>query len=533
MNSKRNGGAEMPGIPPQLIQLFAQMSEGGDMGGMGHDHAKMLRDQAKTKRDFVSENSPRKEPSGGGLESLMALFSNMSEGESRRVSVEGGAGGDANQTTGVYPWPTLAPSMAEVPSVMPQAEAMGGLNEQLIRDYMDAMNVYNQGGKGEKIASIIAGLAGAGGYIADRTSGDADRRRRAGGYDPNYGDTGGYSYGRGGQYGSDLDYALQNLFSIPQGMRAKRQGQMTQAMSSAEMRHKLRTGTVGGVEHALTEDDRKSFLWHGAAQKAESDRARIAASGSKSREDPRYTEYKEAEKQFYRLYNDRIGPGKEFKDQTSALADFQEHYGLESSKISDIWKTPQYETVGNTYTGMRDKYRKEAMDLYGQDWKDAAGDEEARKKIEYLIEQHIRKGVTDELRLRGENINPEDILPPMAETGDEITEGGDERDWLDKIGGGIGGFLGIGTERGGAAGAYEGWVGAPPDEGVAGALDSITGGGDVGQNVEQVEGGVIVYDPNDPNDKGTFIPTEQKKKKPVGMDLSNMLEYIRSLAGGK
>lgn len=487
----------MQGIPPELIQLFAMMGGGDPTAGIR---------PPKTKRDFVSENSPRKE-SNNGMEALMALFSNMSEGESRRISVEGGAGGDANQTTGVYPWPELAPSMGQVPSVMPQAEAMGGLNEQLIRDYTDAMNVYNQGGKGEKIASIIAGLAGTGGYIADRTSGDIDRRR---------------------QSGPDLDYALTNLFATPQIMRGKRQGQMGGAMASADMRHKLRTGTVGGIEDALTEDDRKSLAWRTLAQKSDLGRRRVAASGSQKPEALRDKEWKEAEKLFYNKYGSKIGVPGGYANQTEAMEAMRQNDEFEFNKLKDIWKF-DYEAPGDTYTGAREKAEDRWWKRHQKEWDNAEGDEEKRKAMMDDLNRSVATDIGNYLRVHGEeDVDPYELLGiEEAQAGDEITEGGDERGWLDKIGGGIGGFFGVGTERAGFGGGYEGWTGAPVDEDMAGALESITG---AGGNVEQVEGGVIV---TNPDGSKSFIPSKQEKQSPAGMDLSNMMEYLSTLVGGK
>ncbi len=483
----------MPGMPQELIQLFAMMGGGDPNAGIV---------QPKTKRDFVSENSPRKEPAGDGMNILMDLFANMSEGESRRISVEGGAGGDA--TTGVYPWPELAPSMGQVPSVMPQAEAMGGLNEQLIRDYTDAMNVYNEGGKGEKIASIIAGLAGTGGYIADRTSGDIDRRR---------------------QSGPDLDYALQNLFATPQIMRGKRQGQMESAMSSADMRHKLRTGTVKGVSGALTEDDRKSLAWHQLAQQSDLGRRRVAALGSQKPELLRDKQWKKANDLYERDYMSKVGQPGGYATEDDAFEAFEKKWGFQAKKLEDIWKY-KHIPPGETYTDWDAEADKAWFQLYGEEWKNSEGDDEKRQKLLNQKNLFKQKFITDRLRLHGESANPEDILPPMAGPGDEITEGGDERSFWDKSLGGLGGLFGVGTEEGGFRGAIEGFQGAP-DEDMAGALESIT---NTGGNVEQVEGGFIV---TNPDGSTSFIPSkkapEQERRSPVGMDLSNMMKYISSL----
>lgn len=207
-------------------------------------------------RGYVDQNTPMpadmfqvlQGASGAPVDHAAMGHTGMGAGGSGSISVESEGHG-----AGLYPAATLPESFGQVQSLMPEALSRGELNEQSIKDYTDALEIFNSGGKGEKIAGILAGLAGAGGYIADRTSGDIDRRNQA---------------------SADLGPALQSLFSIPRGMRSRREGDLKSEFDRIDFERGLRGESIGARTTAKQTDVKSNLAFRQLEQKSAGIRAK-------------------------------------------------------------------------------------------------------------------------------------------------------------------------------------------------------------------------------------------------------------------
>jgi hypothetical protein len=376
------------------------------------------------KRDFVNANTPVE------LEELFAPGS----GDPVTASVPSGA--DIN----TYPQANLPPEWAEVFSQMPEARQTGQVNEQMLKDYTEALNVYNQGGKGERIASLLAGLAGTGGYIADRTSGDVDRRNAASGP------------------GGDLDYALQGLFSIPGGMNARRRGDLKSSLDQAALTKATRTESLQALTGGKERDNYWNYMFRnmnqGAAEAQERTRASKDAAKARAIGVAKPPEFKDqmirmSYGMFYDNFASQIGPDKAFATQADALDAFIEKHPLEAEFLEggflDDYKTAR-QSKSEDFIAAREIVEKQYATL----WKNAqeSGDPEEIKKVERTKYEAIRREL-----MRNYNWDEEDINTELKKLGIDLStptqvEEPEEPGILDDILGAARGLFGGGQEAG-------------------------------------------------------------------------------------
>lgn len=467
---------------------------------MAHALATLFNSIVNPKRDFVSANTP--------TDQLLKTFLDMPEGARRSASYEtsGGTGQDPG-----YGWPDLPPAWDEVFSQVPQAEARGELNEETLRDYMEAMNVYNQGGKAERILSLIAGVGTTGGYIADRTSGDPERRRMAGGP------------------GGDLDYALQNIFALPNQMNQKRRDEMTSAMGWADTQRSLRGESLGAMSTAKGQDNYWNYMFRQAGAKAGEQKARI--SGSTPRIPMEEKEYYKAKKFLFGAFRKKYPdlPHRDLLDKfIEEYPDLASHYTAKSPYLKN------YVTPGKTYSDWDADADKAWYQQYGKEWENAEGDDDKRKQMLNEKISYKRQWITDRIRWEGKEVDPnilDEIFPP-AQPGDEVTEeegrgffdvlgdaaggayeGGKEGGLLDMIGGGLKGLFGM-------------------DEDTAQAVEGVSGEQRVpeGQIIEEDSRGWLMKRP-DGSEEWVRKPRTgaQEEERSQGVDLTEMMRLIGAI----
>lgn len=466
---------------------------------MAHSLATLFNSIINPKRDYVSANTP--------TDQLLKTFLDMPEGARRSASY---SRSDTGGQDPAYPWPDLWP---DVYSQKPGAGQLADLNEQTLQEYIEAMNVYNQGGKAERILSLIGGAGTAGGYIADRTSGDPERRARAGGP------------------GGDLDYALENVFALPNQLNQRRRGKMESAMRLSDVKRGFGKESLGAMSKAEERDNYWKYMWQRLGVGAAQERARIG--GSTQREALRDKEWKEAERLFYSKYASQIGPGKLYANQTEALEAMAQQDEFEHSKLMDIWKI-KYEAPGDTYSAWDAEAEKAWYQLYGKEWENAEGDDDKRKQMLSDKLRFKQKWLTDKIRWGGKKVDPtilDDIFPP-AQPGDEIT-GEEERGFLDKALGGLGGIFGVGTEGSGLGGAIEGWGGEGLDEDTAAAVESISGeqAAPQGEIIDEDSRGWLIKRP-DGTEEWVRKPRtggQEEEQSEGALNFGDILEYLNTL----
>jgi len=399
-------------------------------------------------RDYVSQNTPMNAE-------LFNFLLNAPKGS--RGSVSASTGRDsADKPVGTWDWPEAPPEFNQVQSVMPEAIARGGLNEATLKDYTDALEIFNTGGKGEKIAGVLQALAATGGYIADRTSSDPSRRA---------------------QSSADLDPALQSLFSISGAMRGKREGELKGALSAADRRRKLRGESIGAKTTAKTQDNVTNLAWRSLMQRGEADRTR--ASGSTPRIPFEEREYYDA-KRFYEGEFTRDNPGLSDLDLWDKFVEEQPRrvhqmggktpYGKDYETASTVLRN----TLQENWDYIDEKYKKQLYDV--------AGDPEATKALELKMAMEAKRrgmavfGISDEdinddlLRRVGIDLSTPQPGPPPEDPGFFDTVAGYGVKATDAIGDVLGGDfsflegLGIDPEHTKVLNSIFGGEGAPPDD---------------------------------------------------------------------
>ena len=370
-------------------------------------------------RDFVDQNTPM-------TAELFKFLQDAPAGSRGSISTESEGPG-----AGIYPAATLPESFGQVGSLMPEALARGELNEKSLKDYTDALQIFNSGGKGEKIAGVLAGLAGAGGYIADRTSSDSRRRR---------------------QSSADLGPALESLFSIPGGMRAKREGRLKSEFDRIDFERELGGESIGARTTAKQGDNSTNLAFRQLEQKSSGMRANARTGGAAkepSQDDKNFALGNAAFKAYRQLNPELTGGGllTGFRDADPV------HYSwmAKGNKyLEEYQSAEEYHT--EAYGDISDSVDKQ----YQKIWEETnmSGDQEAIEALEYRIAQEKKRRMMAQYQTSDEDTNklildnagidlsiPEtDPPPPPPTTFDQVS--GAVVKGTDALAGAIGGDYG-------------------------------------------------------------------------------------------